>query len=299
MFRPYIEHHGILGQHWGRRNGPPYPLKGGDYSGEEKRKIRIKRLDPNSIYNKKHFDETLKADKTKLQTLSFNPDRTKDVDMFYASHKVLDNNVYKALLNQPVPKTIYDEDGNEIGTEKIYRFAIQNKLTNDIKVASEDSSAKIFANLYKNNRDFYNFVTDPDRMMSYFDQKRLHISGYKQAKTILDNMTNNPDYVPTFEDVRTIYRLFNYVIPYDGGGTDQRGAADVLSQRTKFFSMLKDAGYGACLDTNDSIYNSLHAAHPVIVFDMSQVIPDEVLNTDASDRALGIASIAFRRTFGI
>lgn len=67
----YIKHHGILGQKWGKKNGPPYSLGGGDYSESEKRKIRIRRLKPNSIYNKKHFDEVLKADKTTLSTLSF------------------------------------------------------------------------------------------------------------------------------------------------------------------------------------------------------------------------------------
>lgn len=294
-----IKHHGILGQKWGDKNGPPYPLRGGDYSAEEVRKIGKKRRDPNSLYNKRHFDEVLKKEKTTFQTLSFNKDRTKGVDMFYASYKTLDNNVYKALLNQPIPKDVYDEDGNKVGTEKVYRFAIQNNIKSDIKVASEDSSARIFADLYGNNRDFYNFVTDPDRMMSYFDQKRLGISGYKEAKSVLDKMTSNPDYKPSYDDIRTVYRLFNYVIPYDGGGTDSRGAADVLKQRTKFFSELKKAGYGACLDTNDSIYNSLHAASPVIVFDIDNIIPAEVLNTGFSDRALGIASIAWRKTFGV
>ena len=33
----YISHHGILGQKWGKRNGPPYPLGGGDYTEAEKR----------------------------------------------------------------------------------------------------------------------------------------------------------------------------------------------------------------------------------------------------------------------
>lgn len=26
----YLAHHGILGMHWGRRNGPPYPLDAPD-----------------------------------------------------------------------------------------------------------------------------------------------------------------------------------------------------------------------------------------------------------------------------
>lgn len=297
---PYIAHHGILGQKWGDRNGPPYPLRGGDYSKEETRKIRIKRADPNSIYNKKHFDETLKADKTTLQTLSFDKDRTKDVDMFYASHQLLDNNVYKALLNQPIPKDVFDEDGNKIGTDKVYRFAIKNKLKSDIKVASEDSAAKIFAELYGKDRNFYNFVTDPNRMMKYFDPKRLGIAGYREANKILEKMRETPNYVPSYKEMQTIYRLFNYVIPYDGGkGADARGAKDVLTQRTKFFKECKDAGYGAILDTNDSIYNSLHAASPIIVFDMEQVIPSEIKNTGFTDRAIGIASVAFRKTFGV
>ena len=30
-------HHGILGQRWGKRNGPPYPLSGGAHSQREKK----------------------------------------------------------------------------------------------------------------------------------------------------------------------------------------------------------------------------------------------------------------------
>lgn len=33
----YLQHHGILGQKWGRRNGPPYPLDAGDHSASEKK----------------------------------------------------------------------------------------------------------------------------------------------------------------------------------------------------------------------------------------------------------------------
>lgn len=33
----YLAHHGILGMHWGRRNGPPYPLDASDHSSSEKK----------------------------------------------------------------------------------------------------------------------------------------------------------------------------------------------------------------------------------------------------------------------
>lgn len=33
----YLQHHGILGQKWGQRNGPPYPLNESDRSSKEQR----------------------------------------------------------------------------------------------------------------------------------------------------------------------------------------------------------------------------------------------------------------------
>lgn len=35
----YLAHHGILGQRWGRRNGPPYPLDASDHSAVEKKQL--------------------------------------------------------------------------------------------------------------------------------------------------------------------------------------------------------------------------------------------------------------------
>lgn len=35
-----LRHHGILGQKWGVRNGPPYPLSGGDYTPSQRKADR-------------------------------------------------------------------------------------------------------------------------------------------------------------------------------------------------------------------------------------------------------------------
>lgn len=40
-----LYHHGILGQRWGKRNGPPYPLKASDHSASEKKAGWRKSLD--------------------------------------------------------------------------------------------------------------------------------------------------------------------------------------------------------------------------------------------------------------
>ena len=292
-----LSHHGILNQKWGVRNGPPYPLGGGDYSPSEKKAIKGQRRKGNSIYNKKHFDEVLKADKTTFSTLSYDPHRTEGKDMFYAAHTTLDKHQYNALFNRPAPQTVYDQDGRPIGTGTYFKYRIDNGIKSDMKVASEDSSAKIFANLYKKDRDFYNFVTDPSRMQDYFVKEKYKFKGYKEAGETLRKMRRK-DYTPTEKDVETIYRMFNYVIPYDGQGNARKGN-DVYKQRTKFFKACKDAGYGAVLDTNDAIYGGFKAQSPVIVFDMSQVIAKNVYQTTMSDKAVSDAAFLMRKILRI
>lgn len=293
-----LSHHGILNQRWGKRNGPPYPLKGGDYSPSERKAISNKRKAGNSIYNKKHFDEVLKADKTTLSTLSYDKNRTKDTNMFYATHNVLDKHQYNALFNKPIKQPIYDKDGNELGTGMFMKYRINNSLKSDIKVASEDSGADHFMKLFNEDRDFYNFVTDENRMQSYFVDSKYKFKGYRESRDVLEKM-RDPEYKPTGDELQTVYRMFNYVIPYDGGGNDARGGHDVEVQRTKFFKELKDSGYGAVLDTNDAIYGGFKAKSPVIVFDMEQVVPKDVYRTKMSDQVVSDLVLVGRKTLGI
>ena len=291
-----LAHHGILNQKWGVRHGPPYPLGGGDYSPSQRRAIRNKRKAGNSIYNKRHFDEVLKADKTTLSTLSYDRDRTKNTDMFYATHNVLDKHQYNALFNRPIPRTVYDENGNPIGTGHFMKYRIDNSLKKDIKVASEDSGAEVFRELFKKDRDFYNFVMDEDRMQSYFVSDKYKFKGYREVRQVLEKMKQG-DYTPTADELQIVYRMFNYVIPYDGAG-DARKGKDVTTQRTKFFNACKEAGYGAVLDTNDAIYGGFKAKSPVIVFDMEQVVPKDVYQTKMIDQKFSDLVLVGRKLLG-
>lgn len=49
----YLQHHGIDGQKWGERNGPPYPLKFSAHSAAEKRKNPKKLIDNQAKKEKK------------------------------------------------------------------------------------------------------------------------------------------------------------------------------------------------------------------------------------------------------
>lgn len=293
-----ISHHGILGQKWGERNGPPYPLSGGDYSESEIIKIKSKRKNKNSIYNKKHFDTVLSKETTTLSTLSYDKNRTRNTEMFYATHTKLDKHQYNALFNKKIPVDRFDEDGNKIGSDYCFKYRINNKLKSDLKVASEDSGAEIFKKLYANNRDFYNFVNDDDRMQKYFIDDKYRFKGYRQARSVLEKM-DDPSYIPTSNELKTVYRMFNYVIPYDGGGSDNRGGKDVAVQRAKFFKECKAAGYGAVLDTNDAIYGAFKATSPVIVFDMDQIIPDTIKQTSVNEKRISELVTAGRKFLGV
>lgn len=291
-----LSHHGIMGQKWGTRNGPPYPLGGGDYSAREKREIYKRRKQPNSIYNKRHFDETL-GKGSQLSTLSYDKDRTKGADMFYATHKKLDQHQYNALFNRPVPQTLYDSNGKPVGTGMFLKYKIKNDVTKDLKIASEDSGADAFMNLYKKDRDFYNFVTDPSRMKAHFVDDKYKFKGYRESRDVLTKMQNK-NYKPTADDLQTVYRMFNYVIPSDGSG-NARMAKDVATQRAKFFNELKKSGYGAVLDTNDAIYGGFKATSPVIVFDMDSVSLAGAERTTMRSKRFSEVALAGRKVLGI
>lgn len=288
-------HYGILGQKWGQRNGPPYPLHGGDYSKTEATNILKARKKKNSIYNKKHFDEVVKEG-SEFQTLSYDKNRTQGADMFYAAFTKADKHQYNAMFNHKVPQPIFDEDGNEIGTGQFLKYKITNTAKSDINVASEDSGGKVFAEMFGKSRDFYNFVTDPTRMEGAFVKSRYKFKGYREAKKVLDAARSGKPL--TDKDLTTIYRMFNYILPSDGGG-NARLAKDVLTQRTRFFAELKKAGYGAVLDTNDAIYGGFKAQAPVIVFDMGRILLSGAHRTTTASKRFSTLVTVGRKAIGL
>ncbi len=279
----YLAHHGILGQHWGTRNGPPYPLKGGSYTRTELDSIRYERdKKPNSIYNKKHFDKVIKEG-TELQTLSNLSDRTRNTDVFFATYDKHDKDRYMSRFNRPMPPLVKDENGKVIGIDLTCKWNNRNCAKYDIKVASEDAQNKVIRDLYENDRDFYNFVMDPDRLYShpYAGKRHERFKSFREANRTIEALHQGKE--PTDKDLNTIGRLINYAIPLSDDSMDPRMAKDVKTQQHKFFNKLRDQGYGAILDTNDAMYGGLKANSPVIVFDMEALIPEETMKTTYRD----------------
>lgn len=283
----YLVHHGIRGQRWGQRNGPPYPLSGRDYSATEKKWMGHKSSRANSKTNKQHFDRTLEKGTT-IATLSRSPDRIKGTDMYYATFDKQDRDQYMSMFNQPVKDAVTGK--------KVYKMLIKTSNKHKMKVASEDSSVNVFRELVKKDRDFSNFVFDESRMQSHFVTSKYKFSAYREARSALERARKD-DYQLTDKDLRSIYKMFNYVLPSDAGG-NQREAKDVLNQRTKFFKELKKAGYGALLDANDALYGGMKARAPIIVFDMENIVQDSVSQTKYSDVVKSSVMFAGRKLLG-
>lgn len=223
-----------------------------------------------------------------MQTLARDPNRTKNTDMFYAAYTKADKDRYNAMFNHKTPQTLYDENGNEIGTGKTYKWSIENVTKCDIKVASKDSGAKAVMNLYKNSRDFTNFVQDPSRLQNQI--KNMYIPGKHRYIKVLDKF-KDPEFVPKDKDLYTLYGAINSVIPSQD--------PDVVRQRTRLFNELKKNGYGAVLDVNDAFNNALTANSPVIVFDTSSYVQDKLRKTTMVDVYKSKLTTAGRVVLGI
>ena len=81
----YLSHHGILGQKWGHKNGPPYPLDAKDHSSSEKKAGWIKSLKAKSEAKKK--EKTQKANLEKARKAKIEKKKQEQLKAEYEADK--------------------------------------------------------------------------------------------------------------------------------------------------------------------------------------------------------------------
>lgn len=151
-------------------------------------------------------------------------------DVFYASKGKHDDKRYANLL------------GMARKQQTGHAYMMKLEAQNDIKVASKDRAIKTFEDLYKN---------DPEFKSSVEKHVQRHFGGGNKVYDI-DNLSKR--------NIRKMYDNFNANLPFMKiSGADQ-----------KFYSKLKEAGYGAIQDINDMKYSGYNARNPLIVFDNSK-----------------------------
>ena len=185
------------------------------------------------VANKKlkdRIDGVIKAG-DQMQRISMTNNGGKLHDVFYAAKGDHDIKRYEGMLGATRSK--------QVGSA----YKLKLEATRDIKVASKDHAAKIFEDLYKNDKEFR------DSAIRY---ARINVQG---KNAVLDLSKS---------DARTMKKMYEN---FNSHLVNMRNDPSKVDQA--FYDKLKKAGYGAIQDINDMKFSGYNAKNPLIVFDHS------------------------------
>ena len=288
----FLSHHGVKGQRWGVRryqynDGSLTPL-GRSRLGYSKRtgvkklvsgavmkyyEIKIASIDPRKVSLGNSKADTYLKTNTPLYRIQSNDQFENHA--FFATHTNHDKDQYAGLFGKNLrgraeyaakaaereaQKTgDYTDAENKRKTAdemKIYQLTLSN--TSKLKIPSEENAGQIVGNLLKDTdfkRDLIGSIDDTASKMRRPSQQLL----LNKAKETLESGNEL-----TRKDKQTVYRALNLTLT---NHNEQE-----IAMQNKFYKAMKDHGYSALLDLNDSKYSSYHAQSPVIVFDTSKVV---------------------------
>ena len=197
----------------------------------------------------KHYDNTadrLIKSNTVLGRISSNDDKSVR-DAFYAFANSHDEKRYTGLYGAA---TI-----NQRGRAFKKTISVGES---GIKIASPESARKFVSNLYKNDSTYRSDITKLLLAASLSDPTP------KQRKIAQDALSD----LSKGKVTRRVYDAVNIAL-VEHGPEGSRASS-------KLYSALKDAGYSAVRDMNDSKYSGYGAKNPLIIFDNSKINVEKV-----------------------
>ena len=184
----YLYHHGILGQRWGKRNGPPYPFGESDHSASEKKAGWKKSLDKGS--DKFYNSDRITSGKGKIDSLLSNIGKNKifgkavPINIFNVGKKFndIDVNMVKSI-NAPGMNSGYERTIN--CTHCVLSY-ILNSLFGMKTTAKEFNGVDEVSGLVSDGRELQLFKT-------IFDNIKETDYGYDGEDFIkgINNLSNN------------------------------------------------------------------------------------------------------------
>lgn len=199
MDNNYLEHHGILGQKWGKKNGPPYPLDENDHSAAEK---KLNKFTPSGVVAKykdhKKKVQRQKALKKARATKAANAEAKKAAEEHEAAkQKALQSANAKEIMKYR------DELTDAEMRDAVARIGWDETLKKKVKEQNPDAITKAvntidkygkiagkvgdatgnFTKMYNNIAKVLNTVTDSDWPIVGDDKK----SGQKDSSKQDDN----------------------------------------------------------------------------------------------------------------
>lgn len=283
--RNYLAHHGVLGQKWGTRNGPPYPLDAADHSASERKagwqnslkerkdeiekNIRagaeVKFREANPTYSdeqiQKKVKDYIKIGKRAIAVGAFAATAYIGLKAYRHGSTYLDGEIKAGQILQRVER--YPVPNLTGGIELHDSFyASYNKADNALyrKMLGDPSGS--------NNR-WSRMVGLTPKIMEMEAVSPIKIANHKTARKLYEEFYAN--YTPNV--LPSDYKKFNNSLASRPNGGNE------------FYSFLKSKGYSALMDIRDQRYSKLNAKAPIIVFDKSAVKINSI--KEYSDLSLG------------
>lgn len=274
MVKKELYHHGIKGQSWGVRNGPPYPLaenKKYVYYDDSMSRFRTQKKN-NELKNKRDII----LDSKKYQR--FQPNSNEyviDNRSTYVSFDKIDNLIYYEYAKQLL---------NMKGNESIYKMQIVSK--DKIKVASNDNVKNTLIDTIKTDDKFRSAVNDAvDRgVMDYTSKRnpgaRRRNEIFNKSKSIMKKDVET--WTPKDEDY--IFKAWNTSLTF---AYDENKKNIDWNEYNKIYSKLKKEGYSAIWDVHDIEISNMHTSSPVIIFDKSKTSLKDAKEVSKKEILLG------------
>ena len=139
-YSPYLAHHGILGQKWGKQNGPPYPLGASDHSAAEKKAGWSDSLQSSKKQAKKTTSKETKVHKSIRQRIHDMTPEQKAKAKKIAKRALI---VAGAIAITAVSAQVGFEIWKKITTDKLIELGRKHDslLKNDLNLSRELSKA--------------------------------------------------------------------------------------------------------------------------------------------------------------
>ena len=172
------------------------------------------------------------------------------------------NRAFYAFTNKHDKKRYEGFYGHQLRTMQpggsVYEKAI--KVSGNVKVASPKSAQKVMSRMLDENPEMKKYI----KAQINNNNKNAFLLNPKAAKLA----KKASEEINSGKTGEATYKVFNAMLVDHGDGQQK--------VTNKFYSMLKDAGYGALRDVNDKEVSGYGSKNPLIIFDTSKVNVDNV-----------------------
>lgn len=195
----YLQHHGILGQRWGKLNGPPYPLGSGDHSARERKegytKSKLgKRNDHLYDRNDKKYYEKEKNINKQIKKHDKKIDRkykaSKSDLNFVVNKKAIQNGIRYAKFkaNEIISSNEFKiAMGVGIGLVALYAAnRLSQRFILDYAIDYSDTSPNYLVNWNSRESGFSSLSDIPKASINYYDEY------FKEGK--IDNLLSHNNF---------------------------------------------------------------------------------------------------------